>query len=210
MVSLSRLLWGRWAADGLCCSVPGHVPAAGMPLPATHNGCGRIGRAPPHPQSESDRQSGSVALAACSAAESGQQSVDPRARRRAIGSARDARGASGGRERASPPPPPPSVGSSRLRRAAAQAPPCSQPPRCAPCSCCPGRRCTASDRASCCFAQAPLIGRSDQALAVAPPRPRAHAPASAGCASGCWRATAARGGRMCGSTSRRRCGWASS
>ena len=100
MVSLSRLLWGRWAADGLCCSVPGHVPAASMPLPATHNGCGRIGRAPPHPQSESDRQSGSVALAACSAAESGQQSVDPRARRRAIGSARDARGASGGRERA--------------------------------------------------------------------------------------------------------------
>ena len=28
--------------------------------------------------------------------------------------------------------------------------------------------------ASCCFAQAPLIGRSDQALAVAPPRPRAQ------------------------------------
>ena len=71
MMSLSRLLWGRWAAGGLCCSVPGHVTAAGMPLPATHNGCGRIGRAPPHPQSESDRQSGSVALVGCTAAESG-------------------------------------------------------------------------------------------------------------------------------------------
>ena len=105
-----------------------------------------------------------------------------------------------GRERASTPSPPTVC---RQPQAAAQAPPCSQPPGCAPCSCCPGRRCAVSDRASCCFAQAPLIGRSDRRSWWLP-----HARL-------CWlcerllESSAARGGRMCGSTSRRRCVWAS-